>query len=174
MRNPTHIEFDSKRSKELVERLDNLLADYSIFYMNTRGFHWNIKGELFFVLHVKFEDLYKHLSKKMDEIAERISALGVIPMHAYSDYLNMSEIPEIRNLSDTHDAVSEVVKALKLIITKQREIVSLAKDLNDEATVTLMSDYMLDQEKMVWMYNSFLGNGVNQVNKSKRRAAMAI
>ena len=172
MRNSNNVTFDSKRSKELVERLDNLLADYSIFYMNTRGFHWNIKGDLFFELHVKFEELYKHLSKRIDQIAERISSLGLTPTHSYSDYLNISEIPEIRNVSDTHEAVTEVSKALKLLIIKQREIVMLAKDINDEATATLLSNYMIQQEKLVWMYTSFLGNGSQHTTKNKRRAEM--
>ena len=170
MRNSSHVVFDSKRSKEMLERLDNLLADYSIFYMNVRGFHWNIKGERFFELHQKFEELYKHLAKRIDEVAERISAIGLTPMHSYSDYLNMSEIPEIRNVSDAFESVSEVTKALKVIIAKQREIATMATEISDEATTSLMGDYMIEQEKLVWMYSSFLGNGHQQNGKSKRRA----
>ena len=173
MKNSSNVVFDSKRSKELVERLDNVLADYSVFYVNVRGFHWNIKGELFFELHVKFEELYNYLSTRIDEVAERVLALGLTPTHAYSEYLNISEIPEIQHVSDSNEAVFETVKALKLIVTKQREICTLANDLNDEATSSLMSNYMLEQEKMIWMYSSFLESGMKQPLKTKRKMAMS-
>lgn len=174
MKNSSNLVFDSKRSKELVDRLDNLLADYSVFFVNVRGFHWNIRGEMFFELHVKFEELYKYLSKRIDEVAERVAVLGLTPSHAYSEYLNISEIPEIQNVSDTNEAAFEVTKSLKLILTKQKEIASLANDMNDEATASLMGDNMIEQEKLLWMYSSFLDSGMRQPAKSnKRKGALA-
>ena len=70
------IGLDPNKAKQLSEKLNVLLADYSLFYQNTRGFHWNIKGEKFFELHVKFEKLYNDLLLKIDEVAERILTLG--------------------------------------------------------------------------------------------------
>lgn len=69
------IGLDTDNTKELIFGLNELLADYQIFYMNVRGFHWNIKGDKFFELHVKFEEFYDDLALKIDEVAERILML---------------------------------------------------------------------------------------------------
>ena len=79
------IGLDNTKTKELAEKLNILLANYSVFYQNTRGFHWNIKGDTFFELHVKFEELYNDLVIKIDEVAERILTLGYTPEHQYSE-----------------------------------------------------------------------------------------
>jgi starvation-inducible DNA-binding protein len=80
------IGLDSEKVENLAEKLNLLLANYSIFYQNTRGYHWNIKGEKFFELHLKFEELYNDLLLKIDEVAERILTLGHSPLHNFSDY----------------------------------------------------------------------------------------
>jgi starvation-inducible DNA-binding protein len=76
------------KAEQLAVKLNELLANYSIFYQNTRGYHWNIKGDKFFELHLKFEELYNDLLLKIDEIAERILTLGQTPEHNYSEYAN--------------------------------------------------------------------------------------
>jgi len=143
-------------AEELAKKLNELLANYSIFYQNTRGFHWNIKGEKFFELHLKFEELYNDLLLKIDEVAERILTLGYTPEHSYSQYAKTSTIKESKKISDGLDAVNQILEAFKIIIVKQREILTLATEANDEGTNALMSDYIRFQEKQVWMYSSFL------------------
>lgn len=150
------IGLDSKKSKRLAEKLNSLLANYSIFYQNTRGYHWNIKGEKFFELHLKFEELYNDLVLKIDEVAERILTLGHAPLHNYSDYAKLSSIKETKQVSDGVKAVKEILEAFKIIILLQRELLDLSADANDEGTNALMSDYIRAQEKLVWMYSSFL------------------
>jgi starvation-inducible DNA-binding protein len=81
------IGLDEKKSQQLATKLNNLLANFQLFYMNARGFHWNIKGEKFFELHVKFEELYTDALVKIDEVAERVLTLNHTPMHAFSDYV---------------------------------------------------------------------------------------
>ena len=78
MENLNSIGLDVKKSAELAAKLNTLLANYSIFYQNTRGYHWNIKGEKFFELHLKFEELYNDLFIKIDEVAERILTLRIL------------------------------------------------------------------------------------------------
>lgn len=148
----------SKEKREKVAKsLNELLADYHIFYMNVRGFHWNIKGENFFVLHEKFEELYDDLFEKIDEIAERILTLGQAPLHSYSTYMEVAKVKEVVNVSDSKGTVSSVLDSLELLIEKQREILDISGDADDEGTNALMSDYISEQEKLVWMYASFLG-----------------
>ena len=80
------IGLDKTKEKHLAEKLNELLSNYSIFYQNARGYHWNIKGDKFFELHSKFEELYNDLLLKIDEVAERILTLGHAPKHNYTDY----------------------------------------------------------------------------------------
>jgi starvation-inducible DNA-binding protein len=150
------IGLDEKKSQQLAEKLNELLANYSIFYQNTRGYHWNIKGDKFFELHLKFEELYNDLLLKIDEVAERILTLGDSPVHTYSVYKKTSKIKESSKVSNGHLAVKDIVHSLKTVITLQRIILKLAGDADDEGTSALMSDYIRAQEKTVWMYSSFL------------------
>lgn len=143
-------------SKNVSQQLNILLANYQIFYINTRGFHWNITGEKFFELHAKFEELYNNLVVKIDEIAERILTLGHTPLHSFSDYIKTAELKEATNVSGGKEAVTNVVTALNTLVRLQREILADAQQHNDEGTAALMSDYIREQEKMLWMYNAYL------------------
>ncbi|NND35391.1 MAG: DNA starvation/stationary phase protection protein [Saprospiraceae bacterium] len=150
------IGLDVKKSEALSEKLNLLLANYSIFYQNARGYHWNIKGKMFFELHVKFEELYNDLLLKIDEVAERILTLGHTPDHRYSHYHSLSRIKESNEISDGAKAVQDILKSFKEIIVLQRELLTLSDEAEDEGTNALMSDYIRQQEKLVWMYSAFL------------------
>ena len=156
MKNINAIGLDNDKAKHLAEKLNELLANYSIFYQNTRGYHWNIKGEKFFELHLKFEELYNDLLLKVDEVAERILTLGHTPKHNYADYRTTSKIKESVFVSDGIKAVEDILASFKTIIILQRELLVIASDAGDEGTNALMSDYIRLQEKSVWMYSSFL------------------
>ena len=151
-----NIGLDKTKTNELCDELNGLLSNYQVFYMNIRGFHWNIKGHKFFELHVKFEELYNNLLMKIDEIAERVLTLNGTPTHAYTDYINESEITEVRNVTDADSTVEELLKGLKILIKRQRQILDLSSEADDEGTNALMSDYIREQEKLVWMYSAFL------------------
>ncbi|MFY8020074.1 MAG: Dps family protein [Bacteroidia bacterium] len=140
----------------LTDKLNMLLSNYQIFYMNTRGFHWNITGEKFFELHLKFEEIYNNVILKIDEIAERILTLGGSPLHSFSSYLLHSEIPEITQVSAGKEAVQNLLEGFEVLIRIQREILQLSSAANDEATNALMSDYIREQEKLVWMFVAYL------------------
>lgn len=144
----------AEKAKQLVTELNNLLANYQVFYVNVRGFHWNIKGEKFFELHVKFEELYNDLILKIDEIAERVLTLGGVPSHAYSEYLKVSDIKEAINVFDTKGTTSSLLDSFEVLIKKQRVLLDLSGDADDEGTNALMSDYIREQEKLVWMYSA--------------------
>lgn len=156
--NTNSIGLKSDQAKKLAEQLNVLLANYSVFYQNTRGYHWNIKGEKFFELHLKFEELYNDLLIKIDEVAERILTLGHTPEHSYSNYIRLSSVKESNKVSDGKVAVQQILDAFKTIILLQREILNRSAAANDEGTNALMSDYIRMQEKLVWMYSSFLNN----------------
>ena len=151
-----HIGLDISKSKELATLLSDLLANYSTFYQNVRGYHWNIRGEKFFELHLKFEELYNDLLLKIDEVAERILTLGQVPDHRFTGYLDITEIPESKEVHDGFKAVENILSSFKTLLTKQRRILGLSAEIDDEGTNALMSDYIREQEKLVWMYSAFL------------------
>lgn len=156
MENLNAIGIDNNKAKYLAEKLNELLSNYSIFYQNTRGYHWNIKGEKFFELHLKFEELYNDLFLKIDEVAERILTLGYTPNHNFADYRKTTKIKESAKISDGIVAVGDILAAFQTIIILERELLILSAEAGDEGTNALMSDYIRLQEKLVWMYSSFL------------------
>ncbi len=156
MENLNRIGLDAEKSKGLIKQLEDLLANYSVFYQNTRGYHWNIKGANFFELHVKFEELYNDLILKIDEVAERILTLGSDPEHRFSAYLSLSEIKEATDLSDGKIAIADILESFKTLLIKQRAIMEFAAEIGDEGTSALMSDYIREQEKLIWMYSAYL------------------
>jgi starvation-inducible DNA-binding protein len=156
MKKLSSIGLDPKLSKELADKLNVLLSNYQVFYMNVRGFHWNVKGDKFFELHLKFEELYNDVVLKIDEIAERVLTLEHTPIHSYSDYLKVSDIKEVKNVGDGREGLAYVLNGFKVIITLQRDLLQLSADANDEGTNALMSDYIRQQEKLVWMYSAYL------------------
>lgn len=150
------IGLDKEKTLVLRDKLNGLLADYQLFYQNLRGLHWNIKGKEFFELHVKFEEFYNDAIIKIDEIAERILTLEGEPLHTYSAYLKASEIKEEKSVTDGVKGVEIIIKNFGVLILKEREILSLAADAEDEGTVSLMSDYITQTEKTFWMLNAYL------------------
>lgn len=157
MKNSNFIGLQEADCKKISEQLNVLLANYSIFYQNTRGAHWNIKGDQFFTLHPKFEELYNNLVLKIDEIAERILTLGSTPNHNYSDYLKLSTIKESKEVLDGTKCVENILASFKTVIALQRDLLDVTEKANDEGTNSQMSDYITEQEKEVWMYSAYLG-----------------
>lgn len=157
MKNTNIIGLKEKDCQLIAEKLNTLLSNYSVFYQNTRGSHWNIKGDQFFTLHPKFEELYNNLVLKIDEIAERILTLGGVPAHNFSDYLKNSTIKESKDVSNATKDVENILASFKVVIDLQRELLDITDKAGDEGTNSQMSGYIAEQEKEVWMYNSYLG-----------------
>ena len=134
----------------------NDLSNVQIAYMNVRGYHWNIVGKQFFALHEKFEEVYNGLNDMADEVAERILMLGGKPLHAYSDYLKTASIKEKVNVSSAEETVKSLMDEVKQLLNDERELLAFASENNDEGTVGMLSGYIAEQEKMIWMFNSLL------------------
>jgi starvation-inducible DNA-binding protein len=146
-----------EKAKLISNKLNGLLSDYQIFYQNVRGFHWNVRGEKFFELHLKFEELYNNLQVKIDELAERILTLGETPLHSFNAYLQNCTIKPVQDMKQGKECMKNVLDSFEQVIIKQRELLQIASEANDEGTNALMSDYIREQEKLVWMYSAFLG-----------------
>ncbi|WP_181222753.1 Dps family protein [Aeromonas veronii] len=150
------IGLDTAQSQALTAELNKLLASYQILYMNVRGFHWNIRGNQFFELHLKFEEIYNDLLLKVDALAERILTLDGVPMHSFSEYLKVSAIPEQKGLHDGRACVESLLDSFRELLVAQRRILGQAAEAGDEGTASILSDYVQQQEKLVWMLRAYL------------------
>lgn len=150
------IGLSAAKAVEISAELNELLSNYAVFYQNVRGFHWNIRGEKFFELHLKFEELYTYLQLNIDEIAERILTLGGTPNHSFATYLETSAVKPAENIKDGKRAVQRILSAFTTILLLQRELLELSSKAADSGTDTLMSEYIRQQEKFVWMYSAYL------------------
>jgi len=146
----------NKYKNEMVEKLNSYLSSVQIMYMNVRGYHWNIVGKQFFALHAKFEEIYDSLNEMADEIAERILMLDGKPLHSFSEYIKVSSVKERLNLSSAEGTIKALLDDTSKLLEAEREILTLASDNDDDGTASLMSGFIGEQEKMIWMFNAFL------------------
>ncbi|MBT8271061.1 MAG: DNA starvation/stationary phase protection protein [Flavobacteriaceae bacterium] len=154
------IGLDVKQAELLSEKLNELLANFQVYYQNLRGIHWNIKGKRFFDLHTKFEELYTDANVKVDEIAERILTLGGTPKHTFDDYTKLSHVPVGKNISQDEESVKLIVTSLTELLKIERVILDQSDEANDEGTNAMMSDLITEQEKTVWMMKAWLNETI--------------
>ncbi|MBN2349175.1 MAG: DNA starvation/stationary phase protection protein [Bacteroidales bacterium] len=157
MSTKNRIGLDKTYAETVSKELNELLANVQILYSNVRGFHWKIKGQQFFMLHEKFEELYLQLAEVADQIAERILMLEEKPVHNFSEYLKLSKIAETGDISSGEETVKLVLKSYHTLMQKEKAILEQASVAGDEGTVGLMAELMNTQEKQVWMYSAFQG-----------------
>ena len=155
MRTLDYLNLNEARVANVVTALQNLLADFQVYYTNLRGFHWEIKGRGFFVLHEKFESMYDDTATKVDEIAERILTLGGTPENKFSGYLKVARIPEVSGVTSSQLAVDNILNTYKHFIAEERKLIDLANEANDAVTADMLTSYLKEQEKMIWMLVAF-------------------
>ena len=154
------IGLSAEKSDALSKDLNSLLANFQTYYQNLRGIHWNIKGKRFFDLHLKFEELYTDANTKVDAIAERILTLGGVPYHTFEDYTAHARVPVGKNVSQDEDAIRLIVDSLRELLLIERRILDASADAGDEGTNAMMSDFITEQEKTVWMMKAWLAEEI--------------
>jgi len=145
-----------KESELIVSELNILLSNFQVYYQNLRGIHWNIRGKRFFDLHVKFEELYTDAQIKIDLIAERVLTVGGTPLHTFEDYIKYNQLVVGKNISNDEKAVHLIVTSLSHLLKIERSILGKAGEINDEGTNSMMSDFISEQEKTIWMMHAWL------------------
>ena len=145
-----------KETEATVKELNTLLSNFQVYYQNLRGIHWNIRGKRFFDLHVKFEELYNDSQLKIDLIAERVLTLGGTPLHTFEDYIANNQLTVGKNISNDEKAIHLIVSSLSSLLKIERSILDHAGEINDEGTNSMMSDFIAEQEKTIWMMQAWL------------------
>ncbi|UII76680.1 DNA starvation/stationary phase protection protein [Flagellimonas sp. HMM57] len=143
--------------------LNQLLADYSVYYQKLRSFHWNVLGKNFFDLHEKFEELYNDARIKIDEVAERILTLRYHPISKMSEYLKLSKVDEVSAMITDGEMVLEILKDHKKLLSQMKIVISTAEKVGDEGTVDMMGSYIAQLEKSSWMLDAWSKNTKDQL-----------
>jgi starvation-inducible DNA-binding protein len=146
-----------KKEAEIVAaELNILLANFQVYYQNLRGLHWNIRGKRFFDLHLKFEELYNDSQLKIDLIAERVLTLDGTPLHTFEDYIKYNKLEIGKNINNDERAIELILQSLMQLLKIERVILKKASEIEDEGTTSMMSDFIVEQEKTIWMMKAWL------------------
>ncbi|MEM6396836.1 MAG: DNA starvation/stationary phase protection protein [Bacteroidota bacterium] len=159
-----YLGFKPGQTDRTVDALNNLLADYHIYYQNLRNFHWNVSGENFFDLHEKFETLYTVARDRIDEIAERILTLRERPVSTMSDYLKRADVDEYGTITNSNEMVEKILANHATIIQTMRGVLKEANEISDEGTIDMVGSFLADIEKSSWMLDAWLKNSAVYAN----------
>lgn len=144
-------------SAELNQELNVQVATWSVVYTKLHNFHWYVKGHQFFTLHVKFEELYNEATLHMDEIAERLLALGGKPVATMKEQLELSVVDEATSQENSDEMVQTVVSDFDKIMKSLKNGMELAAADNDDMTEDMLNAIHQNLEKHSWMLSAFLG-----------------
>ena len=150
------IGIDDRSRKEIAGGLSRLLADTYTLYLKTHNFHWNVTGPMFNTLHLMFEQQYTELATAVDEIAERIRALGEAAPGSYSQYAELSSIREETGVPSAEDMIRQLVADQEVVVRTARSVFPAAEAASDEPTADLLTQRMQVHEKTAWMLRSMV------------------
>tara|TARA_R110002049_G_scaffold91538_3_gene228018 strand:+ start:182 stop:664 length:483 start_codon:yes stop_codon:yes gene_type:complete len=143
---------------EIAAGLSRLLADSYTLYLQTHNFHWNVTGPMFQMLHGMFELHYTELALAVDDIAERIRALGIHAPGTYSEFVSLSSIKEVAGVPKALEMVRLLVDGHEAVVRTARSILPVVGKASDEASADLLTQRMQLHEKTAWMLRSLLEN----------------
>ena len=144
--------------EKIGEGLSRLLADSYTLYLKTHNFHWNVTGPMFSTLHNLFETHYMELATAVDELAERIRALGVNAPGSYKQFAELSSIEEETGTPNAEHMIRQLVEGQETVVRTARSIFPLVDGANDEPSADLLTQRMQIHEKNAWMLRSLLEN----------------
>jgi starvation-inducible DNA-binding protein len=151
----TRLGYNKMESTELVEKLNLLLANYSVHYQKLRNFHWNVKGPDFFDIHEKFEEQYNDAKVAIDDIAERIRVFGHTPYSTMREFLDHADIKESGTDLRAHEMVSEIIKDYEHLLEYMHATLEVALDVADSGTEDMIKGFVKQIETNHWMMSAF-------------------
>ena len=151
-----NIGISEKDRQEIAQGLSRLLADSYTLYLKTHNYHWNVKGPLFNTLHQMFEEQYTELAVAIDDIAERIRALGEPAPGSYQAYSELTAIEEEVGEPSAEEMIVRLLKGQETVARTARSVIGAAEAANDEPTADLLTQRMQVHEKTAWMLRSMV------------------
>lgn len=151
-----NIGINEPNRKAIAEGLSRLLADSYLLFLKTHNYHWNVTGQMFQALHTMFEEQYTELFTAVDEIAERIRALGEFAPGSFQAFQEISQIKEETKHPNAEEMIRNLVLGQEAVTKTAREIIKIADEAHDEPTVDLLTQRMQIHEKNAWMLRSLI------------------
>ncbi|SRX54908.1 Dps family protein [Aequorivita sp. CIP111184] len=151
----SYLNLDKKKTTTTAKELNILLADYNLYYQKLRNFHWNVVGDNFFDLHIKFEEMYEDAKLKVDEIAERILTLRFQPTSNFTDYLKISNLKESSSETKDLQMVKILLEDHGKILQQMRKVIEKADAAGDEGTIDMIGGFIGHIEKISWMLDAW-------------------
>lgn len=151
-----NIGIEANDRKEIAQVMSNVLADTYWLYLRTHNYHWNVKGELFHQLHEQFEEQYLELADAVDEIAERIRALGERAPGTFKEFNELTSLKEGLEEPEALDMVKRLAIGNEKVLKTAKKALEVADDAGDEATVDLLTQRLHLHAKVAWMLRSHL------------------
>ena len=153
-----NIGMTEQQRQTIAQGLSKVLADTYTLYLKTHNYHWNVRGPMFHSLHTMFEQQYTELALAVDEVAERIRALGELAPGSYSEFAKLASIPEGNSRNDAQAMIRELVEGQEAVVRTCRALFPAVDEANDEPTHDLLTTRMQTHEKNAWMLRSLLEN----------------
>lgn len=142
---------DNDNTERLADVLADALADSFTLYLKTLGVHWNIVGPAFFGLHKLTQEQYEDLDAAIDEIAERIRALGHVAPAAFGDFESRSALESKTTLSDAKQMIETLIADNETIARRMRDAVRIAEECEDVFTADMLTGRIGKHEQNSWM-----------------------
>ena len=153
-----NIGIEEQQRIKIAEGLSRLLADSYTLYLKTHNFHWNVTGPMFTTLHTLFETHYTELALAVDEIAERIRALGINAPGSYKQFAELTSIEEETAVPNAEEMIRQLIQGQETVTRTARSVFPLVDEANDEPSADLLTQRMQIHEKNAWMLRSLLEN----------------
>lgn len=153
---PIDIGIPESERTQIADGLSHLLADSYTLYLLTHNFHWNVTGPMFQTLHTMFEQQYDELAVAVDDIAERIRALGVNAPGSYEEFSNLTVVSRPSGTPEALEMVRHLVVAHEAVARTARTVFPAAETARDEVTADLLTARLAVHEKTAWMLRSLL------------------
>lgn len=151
-----NIGISEENRKKIADELSRVLADSYMLYLRTHNYHWNVTGELFHSLHEQFEEQYTELATAIDEIAERIRALGHKAPGTFKEFQKLTSLEESVEEPEAMEMVRRLAVGNEQVIRTAREALKPANEAEDEATIDLLTQRLHVHSKTAWMLRSHL------------------
>lgn len=164
-----YLNINDKKLVPVVSELNQLLAEYNVYYQKLRSFHWNVLGKNFFDLHNKFEELYNDAKIKIDETAERILTLRYHPISRFGEYLKMSEIQETSAMITDAKMVDIILEDHQTLLLQMKKVITKADIAGDEGTIDMIGAYIAELEKASWMLDAWNKNTEEQLKTANSK-----
>ena len=154
---PLDIGLSEEHRRLIAEGLGRVLADSTVLYAKTHGFHWNVTGPMFNTLHLMFMEQYSELWAALDEIAERIRALGHLAPYGAASIARLASIQECQQARPAAlEMVRELVQGHEAVARTLRSVFAVAEEAGDQPTADLLTQRLQIHEKTAWMLRSLL------------------